>query len=340
MKTPSLGWCFCLILFLATAQAAAEALPQYGYSGREADASGLIYYRARYYDPAGYFTQRDPIGLGGGINDYAYVGGEPIGHIDPQGTLVTETLRYIGDHTMGADLSPALPDGFADWTADQQHQFEFNALHLSKDAAMVALAVQMPLLAPLVWKNATAATGGFLYGATNTYLAGGPRLQILTNGVASAITAMILANAGPAVCGNGPSLCLAAIRSSWGIHNLVMQEANSVGYGDGHLKNFGDLNAYAAFSTALGGHLLMYAPWLKGLTSMNPEFLGMAASKTYMLITTPYLIEVDANIKANFPTQNWTFNYLAQQLGGVLLNTIPYLSPSAATAAARGPSIP
>ena len=60
--------------------------PSYGYSGREPDTSGLIYYRARYYDPTiGRFTQRDPIGLQGGINSYAYVGNNPINARDPSG---------------------------------------------------------------------------------------------------------------------------------------------------------------------------------------------------------------------------------------------------------------
>jgi RHS repeat-associated protein len=61
-------------------------LPIYGYTGREPDETGLIHYRARYYDPSvGRFTQRDPIGLAGGLNSYAYVGGNPVGHVDPSG---------------------------------------------------------------------------------------------------------------------------------------------------------------------------------------------------------------------------------------------------------------
>ncbi len=60
--------------------------PRYGYTGREPDETGLVYYRARYYDPSvGRFTQRDPIGLQGGINQYAYVDGNPIGFTDPSG---------------------------------------------------------------------------------------------------------------------------------------------------------------------------------------------------------------------------------------------------------------
>ncbi|QKT03787.1 RHS repeat-associated core domain-containing protein [Ectothiorhodospiraceae bacterium 2226] len=56
------------------------------YTGRENDQTGLYYYRARYYDPVlKRFVSRDPIGLGGGLNFYAYVGGSPIGYVDPEG---------------------------------------------------------------------------------------------------------------------------------------------------------------------------------------------------------------------------------------------------------------
>ena len=61
---------------------------QYGYTGREPDETGLMYYRARYYDAAmGRFTQRDPIGLNGGLNLYSYVAGNPVNFTDPSGLL-------------------------------------------------------------------------------------------------------------------------------------------------------------------------------------------------------------------------------------------------------------
>ncbi len=70
-----------------TVAQSSAAVPLYGYTGREPDATGLIYYRARYYDPAiQRFTQRDPIGWAGGINGYAYVGNNPINLTDPSGT--------------------------------------------------------------------------------------------------------------------------------------------------------------------------------------------------------------------------------------------------------------
>ncbi|MBL0420164.1 hypothetical protein JI739_07370 [Ramlibacter sp. AW1] len=57
------------------------------YTGRENDeGTGLYFYRARYYDPViGRFISRDPIGLEGGPNEFAYVGGRPLSYTDPDG---------------------------------------------------------------------------------------------------------------------------------------------------------------------------------------------------------------------------------------------------------------
>jgi RHS repeat-associated protein len=65
------------------------SLGRYGYTGREPDETGLMYYRARYYDPAiGRFTQRDPLGMPDGVNRYAYVAGDPVNFTDPTGEFL------------------------------------------------------------------------------------------------------------------------------------------------------------------------------------------------------------------------------------------------------------
>jgi len=69
----------------------------YPYTGRENDGTGLYFYRARYVDPVQKrFISEDPIGLGGGINIYTYVEGNPNSMIDPEG------LSGIGDFSRGA----------------------------------------------------------------------------------------------------------------------------------------------------------------------------------------------------------------------------------------------
>ncbi|WP_444929716.1 RHS repeat-associated core domain-containing protein [Microbulbifer sp. SSSA002] len=61
--------------------------------------TGLHYNRFRYYDPqVGEFTQQDPIGLLGGVNNYQYVP-NPLGWLDP----------------LGLDCSEAKQDSNGDW---------------------------------------------------------------------------------------------------------------------------------------------------------------------------------------------------------------------------------
>jgi RHS repeat-associated protein len=53
------------------------------------DASGQMYMRNRYYDPAtGQFTQTDPIGLAGGMNAYGFAAGDPVSYSDPYGLCI------------------------------------------------------------------------------------------------------------------------------------------------------------------------------------------------------------------------------------------------------------
>jgi RHS repeat-associated protein len=60
---------------------------RYRYTGKEKDEeSGLYYHGARYYAAwLGRWTAADPIGVGDGVNVYAYVQGNPVRLVDPSG---------------------------------------------------------------------------------------------------------------------------------------------------------------------------------------------------------------------------------------------------------------
>ncbi|HNB42930.1 MAG TPA: RHS repeat-associated core domain-containing protein [Burkholderiaceae bacterium] len=74
--------------------ASTGTIPQYGYTGREPDATGLVYYRARYYHPGiGRFASRDPMGMADAVSPYAYVANNPVNYVDPTG----EFLDVIAD---------------------------------------------------------------------------------------------------------------------------------------------------------------------------------------------------------------------------------------------------
>ena len=94
---------------ISTAAAFAQNLM---FPGQYSDAeTGLSHNWHRTYDPTlGRYLQADPIGLAGGLNRYAYVGGNPMGYIDANGEAIQLAPLLIGGGWFalgfGLDLLP------------------------------------------------------------------------------------------------------------------------------------------------------------------------------------------------------------------------------------------
>ena len=74
----------------------------FAYTARELDATGLYFYRARYYNPnLGRFMSEDPLGFKGDINGYRYALDSPVSLSDPSGLKASVAcLRCFGVGSM------------------------------------------------------------------------------------------------------------------------------------------------------------------------------------------------------------------------------------------------
>jgi RHS repeat-associated protein len=77
---------------MAQQETIAQPFKYAGQVGIMAEGNNLYYMRARYYDAnLGRFISEDPIGHNGGLNLYAYVGGNPVMAVDPWGLAASES---------------------------------------------------------------------------------------------------------------------------------------------------------------------------------------------------------------------------------------------------------
>jgi RHS repeat-associated protein len=94
-------------------RSAAEAPKRYRFTGRERDSeSGLYYHGARYYAPwLGRWTSSDPIGIGDGLNTYAYVHNNPLRMIDPTGHAGEPVQMHFVESKAYEQVARATPSG-------------------------------------------------------------------------------------------------------------------------------------------------------------------------------------------------------------------------------------
>ena len=92
------------------ARAAGLRAVRYRFQGRERSAAtGLVNFRMRWYDPVtGRWLSKDPIGLSGGLNLYAFCRGDALNRLDPFGLAHVETRPLEAKSRIGQRINNAL----------------------------------------------------------------------------------------------------------------------------------------------------------------------------------------------------------------------------------------
>jgi RHS repeat-associated protein len=144
-----------------------SVVTRYGYTGREREPeSGLMYYRARWYDPAqARFISEDPAGFQGGLNKNTYVSNSPVNNVDPTGLyeldvhyyltyyLATKTgcfsdaeARLIAGMDQYTDDNPKTSPGPGKTARQRRVNAEYHALHPGAEEGVGS---------PALWRDAT-----------------------------------------------------------------------------------------------------------------------------------------------------------------------------------------
>jgi RHS repeat-associated protein len=152
------------------------------YTGRENDGTDLYYYRARYYSPSlQRFISEDPIGLGGGINLYAYVSNDPGNLTDPEG------LQPVGIGFRPEEYPQMTPAGRQ--KANRRLAARYKDI---LDAYNAGLRERCPLVSILYWMSPINSVGAAIMGARKagfkgalkqTFVAGTGRMGLAVTGI-------------------------------------------------------------------------------------------------------------------------------------------------------------
>jgi RHS repeat-associated protein len=160
------------------------------FTGREDDATGLYYYRARYYDPVrSRFVSEDPIGFVGGINLYVYVHNNPLVVRDPLGLA-----GFPPSWNSDVGHSPSDAVGALTTTADLGLALVAGALGMLPGGGSKAIAVGVGAIADVAGMSVSLASP--VIGPMGDYLS----IGIGTVGLSAA-----------AIAGSAPSMVLGTI---------------------------------------------------------------------------------------------------------------------------------
>lgn len=148
--TNSSGAVVAQLTYDAFGNSTGSGLTRYDFTGRERDPdTGLLYYRARWYDPqVGRFISEDPIGLAGGINQFSYVSNNPQNAKDPfglyeidvhyyltyfiamkTGCFTEAEARLIADANQGTDENERTAPGLGATERQRQQNRDYHDLH-------------------------------------------------------------------------------------------------------------------------------------------------------------------------------------------------------------------
>jgi RHS repeat-associated protein len=94
----------------------------YRFTGRRLDPeTGLLYYRARYYDPAkGRFLQTDPVGYTADLNLYTYAENDPVDGEDPMGLTPAQAADWASRQVDYTSFWGDLGTHYSKWDTNTQ----------------------------------------------------------------------------------------------------------------------------------------------------------------------------------------------------------------------------
>jgi RHS repeat-associated protein len=154
------------VTYDAYGNSSGSSFTRYDYTGRERDPdTGLLYYRARWYDPeVGRFISEDPAEFAGGLNWYAYVNGNPVNLTDPYGLWETAAHDEIIDQALMHCLDKSQRDQLkhaSRWVDRPSNQFAATAYQHGMRAPWESVATASRAAYMFIWDHQRAARNAF-----------------------------------------------------------------------------------------------------------------------------------------------------------------------------------